>query len=126
MTKKIVVVDDDPMIRMLVTDCLTALGHTVEPLEDATSCLARLNPGENLPDILVLELIMPDMNGLEVLKLLRENPKTSAMHVIMLTANSDTEQVANSMNIKANYYLAKPFNMKTLMDALASTTPNPD
>ena len=122
MSKRILVVDDDPMIRALVCDCLGTLGVELNAVENGTSCLAALTQTENRPDLIVLDLIMPDMSGLDVLKKIRGDASLASIPVLMLTANSDTAEVAASMNISANEYLGKPFAMMELIGTVVRLT----
>ncbi len=116
MGKRILVVDDDPVIRMLVSQCLEALGHTVSTAENAAGCRAAL--GAELPDILVLDCIMPDQTGPELLHSLRQEERTSKLPVLMLSANSEREAQSQGMQAEANGYLQKPFQMKDIIAAL--------
>ena len=86
-TKRIMVIDDDPMIRFLVQEYLTVLGYSVQAFEGGAEALATL--GSSLPDLVVHDMQMPDMNGVEVLKRIRENPDTSGVP-IQLYISSDT------------------------------------
>lgn len=115
MGKRILIVDDDPVIRTLVCDCLGMLDLELTAVEDGTSCLNALAQEGFRPDLIILDLFMPDMSGLDVLKKIRGDASLASIPVLMLTANSDTHEVAASMNIAANEYLGKPFVMKDLM-----------
>ena len=85
-------------------------------MESGSLCLDKLK-GE-LPDIVFLDLQMPDMTGLEVLKHIRSNDKTAAMSVVMLSANSDSAVVNSDKEAKATCYIQKPFNMKEILALL--------
>ncbi|MDC0357997.1 response regulator [Oligoflexia bacterium] len=111
--KKVLVVDDDPVIRLLITDYLSNSGYTVEVAESGESCIEWLK--DNHTDVLLLDLIMPNMNGLEVLKNIRENPNTAQLRVVMLSANTDTEAVVDDNEVSANGYLQKPFDMREIL-----------
>ena len=111
--KRILIVDDDPVIRTLVGDYLGAYGFEIELLESGGSCLAALK--NRIPDLLIVDLQMPDMTGIEVLKRIRENALTAPLKVILLSANNTTESLATQSGVKADYYLEKPFDMKVLL-----------
>ena len=113
MGKRVLVVDDDPVIRLLITEYLSNFGHSVEVLDNGADCLERLKG--KLPDMLVLDLQMPLMNGIQVLENLRNNPSTSDLPVIMLSANEESENVAASSGETAAKFLQKPFNMKEIL-----------
>jgi DNA-binding response OmpR family regulator len=120
--KKILIVDDDPVIRVLIEEYLTNQGYDVRVVADGIECLSEI-PGFD-PDLVVLDLIMPRMNGVEVLKNLRSNPDTSRLPVLMLSANTDTEAVTDSHHVNANRYLQKPFNLREVLDAVESLSPD--
>lgn len=115
MSKKVLIVDDDPVIRMLVSEIVESFGHTVTSLENGADCLSQLK--QDVPDVLILDLQMPDMTGLEVLKQLKLDSRTSAVPVIMLSANSDSENLSKG-EVKADQYLQKPFNLSDFKKAL--------
>ncbi len=115
MSKKVLIVDDDPVIRILVSEIVQSFGHSVTVLESGSSCLSELS--KNLPDVLILDLQMPDMSGLDVLKQLKSDMRTSALPVLMLSANSDSEKLAEE-EVKADQYLQKPFNLGEFKRAL--------
>ena len=93
-SKKVMIVDDDPVIRVLVSDYLAAFGHEITVAEGGPACLRRLE--EQVPDVLFLDLQMPEMNGLEVLQHIRTNPRTAAVRVIMMSANSLVNNLTSS------------------------------
>lgn len=114
---KIVVVDDDPMIRFLVQEYLKAAGFDVDAFEGGKAALAALSTLQ--PHLLVLDLQMPEMNGFEVLEKLRADPLTAAIPVLMLSANAGEAQTRSS--VSADAYLEKPFQMQALLAAVEST-----
>lgn len=116
MSKNVLVADDDPVVRILISEFLAGKGYQVETLESGEECLRRLDG--RLPDVLVLDLLMPDMTGIEVLRHLRDNPRTSALPIIMLSADTDTEALASANNVSANVYVQKPFGVKEIVLAM--------
>lgn len=114
---QIVIVDDDPMIRFLVQEYLKASGFTVEAFESGKDALAALDT--LTPNLVVLDLQMPQMNGIEVLEHLRANPSTANIPVLMLSANAGEAQTMST--VVANAYLEKPFQMHALLAAVEST-----
>src|SRR2546425_1120221 len=107
MGKRILVVDDDPVIRTLITEYLSSLGYEIDAVESGKLSLSKLQGP--LPDLVLLDFQMPDMTGHQVLQSIRDNPRTATLPVIMLSANSDTESAVSQTNIKADRYLQKPF-----------------
>lgn len=117
MGKHIFLVDDDPVIRALVGDYLGMSGHTVEPYASGPECLIRLKRGT--PDLVILDMQMPDMTGAEVLSKIRQNPACAKVLVLMLSGNDDTEGVTlEQYNVRADTYLQKPFDMKELLQTV--------
>lgn len=115
--KHIVLVDDDPMIRMLVQEYLKAFGFEVSAFDSGADALSALS--KTVPDLLVLDLQMPGMNGLEVLEKVRSDPRTEPVPVLMLSANAGEAQAMPG--IMADQYLEKPFQMKAFLEAVEST-----
>lgn len=122
MPKRLVVVDDDPVIRMLVSEYLNAHGHELTVLESGTECLETLSAADPLPDALVLDLIMPDMTGFDVLQKIRADERLKNLPVILLSANADSEKDARQHDVSADYYLLKPFEMPELLKAVDTVT----
>lgn len=116
MSKNILLVDDDPVIRMLVFDCLSAFGHRVEQASCGQECLESLK--EEIPQVIILDLIMPDLNGLEVLAKIRSNDAYKGVPVILLSADPDIEMTAIEREVWADMYLQKPFDIQTILDAI--------
>lgn len=115
MSQRILVVDDDPVIGMLVSEYLQHHGHHVEVLASGALCLQRLR--SDSPDVLVLDMLMPDMNGQEVLRQLRADPKTAKIPVIMLSADRALAGQAG-LDVRADCYLQKPFDIKDFLRAI--------
>ena len=120
MSTQILVVDDDPVIRTLVSEYLGAYGFEIQTAESGEQCLKSLSDG--LPDIVILDLQMPIMNGIEVLERIRANNLTGAVPVILLSANAqnETASMVEKYKIKADHYLEKPFEIKSILEAIHS------
>ncbi len=108
----VLVVDDEPDVRLMASLALKQDHHTV--LEAANGLEALQMIAEQLPDIVVLDYKMPQMDGLEVLKALRAQPKTANLPVLMLTAMSDELSTRAGFDAGATDYLAKPFSIPQL------------
>jgi DNA-binding response OmpR family regulator len=104
------VVDDEPKIRDVVRDYLTAAGFAVTAAADAASALAQARAQP--PDLVVLDLGLPDRDGLEVA---RELLRHSALPIIMLTARSDEIDRVLGLELGADDYLVKPFSPRELV-----------
>jgi len=109
---RIVVADDDVDIRELVEFKLSTLGHDVVAVSDGAAavdaCQARR------PDLAVLDVMMPGLNGYEVTRQLRADPATAAIPVILLTARVQEADVSRGFEAGADDYLRKPFSPQEL------------
>lgn len=117
MGKRIFIVNDDPVIRSLVSDYLSAFGYEVESLESGPDFLLRIK--DSTPDLLFLDMQMPQMTGKQVLVELKSLGGTE-IPVVMFSANEDpnTDQASDGVIPKA--YLTKPFDLKELLKLAAS------
>ena len=114
---RILVVDDEPTVRSLVRDVLEAEGYEVVVAEDGFAALAHLHgvSEELMPDCLVLDVMMPGLDGFGVLARVRSAPATRSLPVVMLTALSDDEQAWKAWSSGVSYFLGKPFEADELV-----------
>ena len=110
---KILVVDDNRENIELVRDILEVAGHDVIEALDGAKAIA-ITPEEK-PDLIVLDVNMPGMNGFEVCKHLKADETTNHIPIIMLTAQSDVESRVEGLSAGADDYLAKPFSPRELI-----------
>ena len=110
--RKVLVVDDDDMVRGLVRDVLEVEGYDVAVAEDGFAALRRIEADR--PDVLVLDVMMPGMDGHAVLQRIRA---TGGVHlpVVMLTAAADDGQAWQAWSGGVDYFLAKPFDADELL-----------
>ena len=113
MPKKILVVDDEKHIVRLVQANLDRAGYTVVTANDGKEALEKV--AEENPDLVVLDVMMPYMDGFEVLQNLRRNPGTRDIPVIMLTAKAQDADVFKGWQSGVDCYLTKPFNPMELL-----------
>jgi two-component system response regulator MtrA len=104
----VLVAEDDADIRMLITLKLTQAGHQVRSFGDGLSAAADAR--EHLPDLAVLDVMMPGMSGLEVCQELRQDPATARVPVILLTAMAREADIAAGLAVGADDYIVKPFS----------------
>ncbi len=107
MSGKILAVDDDPMNLKLVVATLGKEGFEVITASNGKEGYQKAE--ETLPDLVILDVMMPELDGYQVCSLLRKNPKTAALPVMMLTSLSTVEQKIKGFDAGADDYLAKPF-----------------
>lgn len=115
---KILVVDDEYSIRELVKFNLEKAGYNVEGIEDGLKALQRIN--EDTPDLLVLDLMLPGMDGLDVCRHLRQQEKTRFLPIIMLTAKAEEIDRVVGLEIGADDYMSKPFSPRELVARIKS------
>ena len=113
MPKKILAVDDEKHIVRLVQVNLERAGYTVVTANDGKEALQKV--ADENPDLVVLDVMMPYMDGFEVLQNLRRNPSTRDIPVIMLTAKAQDADVFKGWQSGVDCYLTKPFNPMELL-----------
>lgn len=106
--KKILTCDDEKNIVRLIQVNLERQGFDVVTAYNGRECLERV--AEDRPDLIVLDLMMPEMTGFEVLEKLKANPDTEDIPVIMLTARTQDQDVLRGWQAGVECYLTKPFN----------------
>lgn len=111
--RRILVVDDDPGIRRVLTYNLSAEGFEVDAVEDGHQVLGAI--GSFQPDLLILDVMMPGRDGLDVLSDLREQEGTRSIPVILLTAKATDEEVWAGWQAGADYYVTKPFDLDEIL-----------
>jgi two-component system alkaline phosphatase synthesis response regulator PhoP len=109
---KILVADDSVTVRRLVAARLIADGYEVVEAEDGEAAL-RLARSER-PALLVLDKVMPKLDGFEVVRLLREDPETAALPIVMLTERTSEEDVLDGLGLGVEEYMPKPFSPREL------------
>lgn len=111
--ERILVVDDEPDILELVHYNLTKEHYDVVCAESGEDALRQVR--HTLPDLLVLDVMLPGMNGLEVCKLLKREARTAALPIVILTARGEEADVVAGLELGADDYLTKPFSPRILV-----------
>jgi DNA-binding response OmpR family regulator len=109
----VLVVDDDPDVCDLVTYKLEQSGFDVRRASDGDGALREV--AKQIPDLVLLDIMMPGISGLEVLQRWRANGATAAMPVIMLTAKAQENDVERGFELGADDYVVKPFSPRELV-----------
>lgn len=109
---QIVVADDDPVTRALLQLKLEADGHRVILAKDGNEALALA--GSSRPELVVLDVAMPGVDGLEVTRRLRQQPETARLPIVLLTGRDSDPDIMAGWKSGADYYLTKPFVMEHL------------
>jgi len=112
-TARILVVDDQPANIQVVGSVLGKLGHEIIPASDGPTALKRL--ALRPPDLILLDLLMPEMDGCEVCRRVRENPDWKDIPVIFLSAAEDKDFIVRALEAGGVDYITKPFNQAELV-----------
>lgn len=109
----ILVVEDEERVRKLIAVALTREGYQVTTADDGREALERL--AEALPDLIISDVMMPRLDGLDLLQRLRNDPSTRAIPLILLTAKRSSRDIVAGLELGADDYLGKPFAMGELL-----------
>ncbi|HET8561919.1 MAG TPA: response regulator [Marmoricola sp.] len=121
---RIVIADDDADIRELVVFKLRHGGHEVVPVGDGAAAVEACR--NEKPDLVILDVMMPGMSGLEAARALREDDDLSALPIILLTARAQESDVDQGFQAGADDYIVKPFSPRELaarVDAVLAKEP---
>ncbi|MCX6544908.1 MAG: response regulator transcription factor [Acidobacteria bacterium] len=110
---RILIVEDDDDIAQLVRRYLTRAGHVADVVRAGDEALGRIR--ERAPDLVILDLMLPGLDGLEVCRSLRTSPGTRALPIIMLTARSEESDRIVGLELGADDYVTKPFSPNELV-----------
>jgi len=113
MSTRILIVEDDPDIAQLVAHYLAKAGYTTERIASGRDALASI--AAKPPDLVILDLMLPQVDGLEVCRAVRSDKHTAAVPIIMLTARSEESERIVGLELGADDYLAKPFSPNELV-----------
>lgn len=117
MAARALVVDDAPDIRLLADLVLTMAGFTVTAASSGSEALRLLAQGD-LPDIVLLDVQMPDVDGWETLARVRRDPRTAGLPVVLCTVKGLPEDTLKGWSLGCDGYLGKPFDIGRLVDEL--------
>jgi len=124
MAGRILVVEDEPQLLQAITIRLTAAGFNCETAVNGKEALAKL--GDWVPDLIIADLLMPEMDGYTLVQHLKANPRTAAVPIIVLTAVPDHVLARRAEELKGTCVLHKPFETNELLATLRTmlaTTP---
>jgi CheY-like chemotaxis protein len=116
MSKKVLIVDDEEVIRKLLRIHLVKWGYEVKEAVDGVQAIEQI--GKDNFDLIICDILMPNMDGWQVLKEVKSNPKTKDMPVIVLTAKNEDSDMFKGYDWGANYYMTKPFTKAQLLYGL--------
>lgn len=117
--QRILVVEDTKNIAMALSFCLEAAGYDVAVAEDGVTALAAIS--ESPPDLVLLDLILPRMNGFLVLEAMKQDAQMREIPVVVLSARSDDKDIERARALGAREYLVKPFTPQDLLAVVRDT-----
>jgi len=117
--KKILLVEDEKNIVLGVSICLRSAGLDVAVAEDGADALRKLETVK--PDLVLLDLVMPKLNGLDALQAMKASEATKDIPVIVLSARAQEEDIQRAMELGAADYMAKPFRPEELLAVIRQT-----
>ena len=109
----ILVVDDDRNLRTIIRANLEIAGYGVVTANDAAAALAFL--AHEIPDLIVLDVVLPGMDGFELCRRIRRHPTCAHVPIMMLTARGETEDAVTGFEAGADDYVAKPFSPREML-----------
>lgn len=116
MGKQILVAEDEPNIVISLEFLLKTAGHDVSIARDGEEALRIIHDAR--PDLIVLDVMLPLVNGFEVCRRVRDDPALRDTKVLMLTARGRQSEVTRGLEVGANAYMTKPFATKELLNAV--------
>jgi len=117
MAYKILVVDDEPSIVRLMEFILARQGHEMLAAVNGEEALQKIRTHK--PDLILLDIMMPRIDGYEVARLLRADPETAALPIIMLSAKAQEEDIRKGVGVGVDEYITKPFSPEHLVHVVA-------
>jgi len=114
--KRILVADDEKNILLVLRVCLEKAGYEVITTSDGLTALERIQ--NEKPDLVLLDILMPKMNGFLVFEALKDDPGTSSIPVVFITAKSEEKDIQKGCQSGATDYLVKPIKQEVLLKTI--------
>ena len=114
----VLAVDDIPMNLLLISKILSRLNITISTATNGREALEFIE--KNKPSLVLLDLMMPEIDGYEVLRRLRENPETKDLRVVILSALNSNEDIVKGFNMGANDFITKPIILEKLTSCVVT------
>ena len=116
MGKKILIVEDEESLLKLESILLTTKGYLVQGVTSGLAALEAID--EEAPDLVLLDVMLPKMDGFEVCSRIKQNPATKDIPVVLLTAKKTPEDLARGQQVGADSYVTKPFKSAMVMETI--------
>ena len=113
---RILIVEDEESLLKLESILLSSKGYVVTGVMDGKSALKEIEA--NRPDLVVLDIMLPEMDGFEVCRQIKEDPVTRDIPVVMLTAKKNSQDQARGMQVGADAYITKPFKSVKVIETI--------
>ncbi len=117
--KKLLLIDDDPNLILLVKDYLEFRGYNVDTAENGREALEVLD--QIVPDMIICDVMMPEMDGYALVKHIRDEPTTNRIPVLFLSAKGQSQDRVKGLNEGADVYMSKPFEPEELVAQVESS-----
>lgn len=121
--RRILLIDDEMSTRTMLSMLFEENGFEI--LEAASGDVGVNSAVDNVPDVIILDINLPQMSGFECLTFLRSNPKTKAIPIIMCTAHETLDDVERCLSSGANDYIQKPFDLKNVLEKVERALQKP-
>lgn len=115
---KVVIADDEDDTRQFLVEFLTELGHSVVAVATGRAAVAAAK--QELPDVILLDVMMPEMSGLEACQIIKEDPTTADIPIIFVTAKATVNDQLKGLHMGAHDYINKPYRITELASRLNS------
>ncbi len=120
--KTIIIVEDEGDAAEMFAEMMRVSGYQVQKTDNSTQAIAMIDALH--PDAIILDIMMPDVSGLDVLAHIRSQPETADIPVIIVSAKSTPADIANGLQAGANTYLTKPIGYMELRQAVENALKN--
>jgi two-component system, OmpR family, phosphate regulon response regulator PhoB len=111
----ILVIEDDPALRELLHTTLTRSGYEVSVAEHGLDALLQIDKASPKPSLLLVDIMMPELDGLSLVRALKTRAETRSIPVVFITAKTDSKTIAEGISAGARYYVTKPFVLDDLL-----------
>ncbi|BAU66279.1 two component LuxR family transcriptional regulator [Stanieria sp. NIES-3757] len=118
-SKKLLLIDDDPNLILLVKDYLEFRGYNVMTAENGREALELLE--QSIPDMIICDVMMPEMDGYSLVQHIRQEPRTNRIPVLFLSAKGQSQDRVKGLNEGADVYMVKPFEPEELVAQVESS-----